>query len=269
MMSHSSDARGKIALVSLALLLCVVPSALAQDSQRIIHVYVALCDNEHQGIIPVAAKLGNGDDPENNLYWGALYGVKTFFKRSEDWKLISSEKNLSDTILERCVFEHKTGKAFLVADAYRGSEIKKAIADFLDSASGRNKKTLSVKEGSKIIQIQLGEDAQLVAYVGHDGLMDFQLEVYPAGINEYGPDVIILACKSKQFFSEPLRKAKAKPLLWTTGLMAPEAYTLKSAVDAWITGESPQEVRMRAAKAYQHYQKCSSNAAMNLLVTGW
>jgi hypothetical protein len=52
----------------------------AQEAPRVVHAFVALCDNKHQGIVPVPAILGNDDDPKNNLYWGAMYGVKTFFK---------------------------------------------------------------------------------------------------------------------------------------------------------------------------------------------
>jgi hypothetical protein len=33
-----------------------------------VHVLVALCDNEHQGIVPVPKKLGNGSDIAGNLY---------------------------------------------------------------------------------------------------------------------------------------------------------------------------------------------------------
>ena len=58
-----------------------VQARIDQDHQRgapvVVHVVVALCDNEHQGIVPVPATLGNGQDPRNNLYWGALYGVRT------------------------------------------------------------------------------------------------------------------------------------------------------------------------------------------------
>ena len=35
---------------------------------RTIHVFVDLCDNEHQGVVPVPEILGNGDDPANNLF---------------------------------------------------------------------------------------------------------------------------------------------------------------------------------------------------------
>jgi hypothetical protein len=51
--------------------------------------------------------------------------------------------------------------------------------------------------------------------------------------------------------------------------MAPEAYTLTSAIDGWILNESSEEIRARAAKAYHQYQKCGLRAAENLFVTGW
>jgi hypothetical protein len=51
--------------------------------------------------------------------------------------------------------------------------------------------------------------------------------------------------------------------------MAPEAYTLKSALDGWILGESADEIRERAASAYDRYQHCGIKEAHRLLVTGW
>jgi hypothetical protein len=50
--------------------------AFGQSPRRVVHVFVALADNQHQGIVPVPAKLGNGDSPLTNLYWGATFGVK-------------------------------------------------------------------------------------------------------------------------------------------------------------------------------------------------
>jgi hypothetical protein len=51
--------------------------------------------------------------------------------------------------------------------------------------------------------------------------------------------------------------------------MAPEAYTLKSALDAWILGENNEQIRERAAAAYDKYQKCGLNPARRLMATGW
>jgi len=51
--------------------------------------------------------------------------------------------------------------------------------------------------------------------------------------------------------------------------MAPEAYTLKAALDAWIAGEPDSAIRDSAAAAYAQYQRCSLAAARRLFVSGW
>ena len=245
----------------------LVSAAAAQDSAlRSVHVFVALADNQSQGIIPVPAKLGNGEDPEHNLYWGSAYGVKTFFSRSADWERIACGEKPKSEVLERCVFKHRAANVYLVADAYRGREIRQAILDFLSSAAGDDPEMATVPGATKIPS---RGGANLVAYIGHDGLMDFQLQQFPRKKNEAHRDAIVLACASKQFFREPVRASGAYPLVWTTGLMAPEAYTLKSALDGWIAGEDNEQVRDRAAGAYDKYQKCGFRAAHRLLVSGW
>ncbi len=251
--------------------LFVAPGAVAaQDSElRTVHVFVALADNQSQGIVPVAAKLGNGEDAERNLYWGSAYGVKTFFARSADWARISCGEKPKAEVLERCVFKHRAANVYLVADAYRGREIRQAILDFLDSAAGDGAETLSVPGASGTLKLPIRGGANLVAYIGHDGLMDFRLSQFPHKRNDAHRDAVILACASKQFFAEPVRASGAYPLLWTTGLMAPEAYTLKSALDGWIAGESNEQICDRAAGAYDKYQKCGFRGAHRLLVSGW
>jgi hypothetical protein len=66
-----------------------------------------------------------------------------------------------------------------------------------------------------------------------------------------------------------LKTSGAYPLLWTTNLMAPEAYTLKSAIDGWINRESGEQIRERAAMAYDKYQRCGLRGARRLFATGW
>src|SRR5882672_9922836 len=102
----------------------------------VVHVFVALADNEHQGIVPVSASLGNGDNPKTNLYWGAAFGVKTFFLKSKDWEVISETKDPAPRILDRIIFKKKDRDVFIVADAYQGKEIAQATWDFLEAASG-------------------------------------------------------------------------------------------------------------------------------------
>jgi len=51
--------------------------------------------------------------------------------------------------------------------------------------------------------------------------------------------------------------------------MAPEAYTLKSALDGWMEHESNEQIRQRAAGAYDKYQKCGLRGAQRLFASGW
>lgn len=231
---------------------------------KTIHVFVALCDNKFQGIVPVPAKIGNGQDPNNNLYWGCGYGVRSFFRNSKEWKLIKIQK--PDTIkLERLIFKHVTKNYYLVADAYDGQYIKQCTREFLYSCSGQLKDTIHVNRTA----IGICGNSNLVAYIGHDGLMDFQLGESFKNADGKKRDCIILACISKSYFAPHLKSTKAYPLVWTTGLMCPEAYTLHDAVSGYINNESKEQIRTKAAQAYSKYQKCSEKAAKNLLVTGW
>lgn len=220
-------------------------NAAAGSGRRRVHVYVALADNKSQGIVPVPAKLGNGDDHANNLYWGAMYGVKTWLKKSGNWELIFTFAKPEAWVLERCVFRHKTEDILLTADAYRGSETKRAVLDFLAAAGGAG-------------------DADLAVYVGHNGLMDFTLRADAVKGKAKGTDAMVLACKSKSYFVPWLTRLQADAVLLTTGLMAPEAYTLEAAVESWIEGEPADRTRERAAVAYNKYQRCGMAGARRL-----
>lgn len=234
---------------------------------KMIYVVVALCDNVNQGIVPVSAALGNGDDPARNLYWGARYGVKTFYGRSRDWQLVEAVLGPAPKVLERLVFKHRRADALLVADAYRGAEIRQATADFLSAASGQSPAAVTFK--GKTYGLARGARSHLVAYVGHNGLMDFRLAHHPEARDASTRDAVVLACASKNYFAEALRRAGARPLLWTTNLMAPEAYVLVAAVAGWLANEDGEAVRLRAAKAYHSYQNCGLKAARNLFASGF
>ena len=244
-------------------------SVVAEPSPRVVHVFVALADNQHQGIIPVPPALGNGRDPQRNLYWGAAYGVKTYFKASQDWELVWSGRGAKDAILERCVFKSRTNDVYLVADAYEGSQIRQAVTDFLSAAAGVAKEKVSFKMRSVEASMAIAGDADLVVYIGHDAFMDFQIPPIAAAKGDKRRQTIILACVSKAYFAPYIRQTGAEPLLWTTGLMAPEAYTLKAALDGWIAHEDDEAIRRRAAQAYDRYQKCGARAALKLFATNW
>jgi len=244
----------------------------ARNSVPVIHVFVALCDNVNQGIVPVSPSLGNGDNPGTNLYWGAAFGIKTFFGKNKDWQPAlpsgSSAKSPA-VVLDRVVYRHRKSGAFLVAEAYRGSHIRQATEDFLAAAAGTPGESLTVSLDGKDLELHLGGSAQVLAYIGHNGLMDFQLSSVPKRHDDETRETIILACASKGYFADSLRTTGARPLLWTTNLMAPEAYSLSAALDGWLKHETDEQIRLRAAKAYSTYQRIGLRGASGLFATGW
>lgn len=264
---------GWVAALGVLLALILAPMTAQAQAPRLIEVYCALADNVHQGIVPVPASLGNGQRAASNLYWGALYGLKSYFKRSKEWRLISCVRPVKGPMLELCLFKHRRHQAYLLARAYDGRYIKQAIYDFLAVAAGGAAKAPSGGWGIKAPASVSFVRPDLVAYVGHNGLMEYPLPDLPKRkpMSPAPPprQAIILACAAKPLFGPWLKAVGADPLIWTTGLMAPEAYTLHDALGAWLANAPRARIRTAAAAAYHRYQRCGLKAAKRLLVTGY
>ena len=59
----------------------------------------------------------------------------------------------------------------MIADAYKGSEIETSIKDYLNAATGNYRENIEI--GSD--QLQIGDSANVLVFVGHNGLMDFDV----------------------------------------------------------------------------------------------
>ncbi len=231
----------------------------------IVRVFVPLCDNEYQGIVPVSKALGNGQNPSSNLYWGAMYGLKTYFKRAKQWKLKASERPNNKAILERVIFEHVGNPSvYLIADAYDGSQMKACLQDFFTTASGSPQADIYLDE----TLITANGHADLVVFNGHNGLMDVSVSA-PLNADGVARDAAVIACVSKNYFTDQLLKTKAYPLVMTTQFMAPEAYVLEGIVNHWLQQQSAKKIHLEAAKAYHQYQKCGLNGAKRLFFSGY
>lgn len=237
----------------------------------VVHIVVALCDNEHQGIVRVPAHLGDGKNPRGNLYWGAMYGLKSYFQRSVGWSRIEASVSVDARVLERVVLtaqverEGADAEVYVVADAWDGAEIEAAIRTFLDIAGARSEEEIEVTRGSERVTIFAGGSAHVQVFVGHNGLMDFDLAPSdPLPRRSIPASSVVLACVSEAYFRERLQAMGAHCLVLTTGLMAPEAYTLDAVLRSWIGGQSVEAVLGSAAEANHRYQNCGARAARRL-----
>ena len=244
---------------------------LAAGRPIVVHVVVALCDNQNQGIVPVPKHLGNGQDPNSNLYWGALYGVRTFFPRRGGWTALPVDGQTNTEIRERLVFFREVTRGdgvvpvYIVAEAWDGAEIKSAIGRFFEIASGVGTEQVSFRRGSKQATISAGGSAHLVAFVGHNGLMDFSFRGTAERMpRQVASSSIVLACASKPYFLDLLRGVGSHPCCsrLDSWHRRPTRWTLRS--DLRAQGGSVAAVRDAAATAYHAYQRCGRQAARNL-----
>jgi hypothetical protein len=246
----------------LLLLLLISPCAAAE---RVVHIFVALADNASQGIERVPPKIGNGDDPELNLYWGCDDGVRAVFSRSKIWKRVAATDPDGDgPILQRLVFFNSGANAWLVADGYRGKEIKQCLTDYLAALAGTLKAEAVVGERT----VSAGGAADFIAYAGHDGLMEFQLETPAAAEGLKPKTAIALCCVSRKFFAGHFEVLQVEPLLMTTQLMYPAAQVLHESINGWLAGKDGRACLQLAAAAYARNQKISQKAAAGVFSTG-
>lgn len=204
-----------------------------------VHVVVALCDVATQGVVPPAdVSQCDAQRRERNLYWGALYGVKTHLKRS-GWKPRPAEAAPGAGVVERVVFDARiAGKdVVVVADAF--AVMGDALAAFFAEAGGH---------------VSSGAVADLIVFVGHDGLMEQAVPVL-APPKEGRRTVAVFACLSERYFGEALRRSGAHGLVVTRDLLAPEGYLTDALVRAFAAGAADEDVVEDVARAYQRFQK--------------
>ena len=92
------------------------------------------------------------------LILGAAFGVRTYFRKTGEWKELSHQANLSAYILERSILYSATGNTYSIAGAFRGKEIKQAITDFFQASTGSQQKPPIALTGpdGKPIQLNRG-----------------------------------------------------------------------------------------------------------------
>lgn len=237
-----------VALCSLFITGSLMAEPLPAGPGKQVAVFVALCDNEHQGIAPVPAKIGNGFIPAQNLYWGCSDALPKVMRASRDWgrpQYFTAYDGRQDAVLEAVVCTRADKAATVYAFAYRGDSIEACMLDFEAAvASSRY---------------------DLVAYIGHNGLMDVELpEPTPADSKS---DVVVLCCMSDEWFSERILRMGARPVLMTRQFMYPAGQVLTEALAAWLKSPSSNRaIHDAAARAYAKNQGISVKAAAGVFV---
>ena len=218
--------------------LCLAESIFAAPKK--VAVFVALCDNASQGILPVPARIGDGNKPADNLYWGCTDGFAGCFGSSKAWKLVKKEALEDKRVFERRVYLNSAADVEVTAEAWKGSEIKACLTAFEAALISGNH--------------------DLCAFIGHNVLMDAEVPA-PSKKALKPCDAIVLCCMSDSYFRPRLESSGVRPILLTSQLMYPGSFLLRDTLPVWAKGGSLEKIREAAATAYAKNQKISVKAA--------
>jgi hypothetical protein len=226
------------------LLLFVMMGASLRGETKKIGVFVGLCDNKTQSIAKVNARIGDGDQANANLYWGCSDGLKSYFQASQKWKRIDADTSTGDArILERLKFQHVKHDTVLVAEAWRGANLRECYEAFqLAAVSGTY---------------------DFVVFLGHNVLMDAPVALPSRPASRPTP-VLVLCCKSERYFRARLEAMGVTPLLLTRQSIYPGAFLLHDALESWLAGGTVTDIRTAAGKAYAKNQNISLKAALGV-----
>jgi hypothetical protein len=242
---------------------------LAAGKPLVVEVHVPLCESS---IIACGnAKLGDGDNPDTNLYWSTTPGFGEWFaRRGSGWKRVlkqTADATGDKDVLAVHVYRRsidtpsawrKRGvpKHFeldIVVHGWRGKAIDRALAAYADDVSGKGTRALVLADNSKLAA---GGSAQLVAFVGHNRLMDLDKFEWPdPGAAVKG--TIAIACDTAPYMKREVPAATRVPLLMTSDLLFANAAPLEAAVLAFATGGGYAQIRTDATTAYAGVQNAT------------
>lgn len=231
----------------------------------VVEVHVPLCDSS---IIACGnAKLGDGDNPATNLYWSTTPGFGEWFARKgSGWKkLLATEETGDRDVLALHVYRRelatpaawrkrgapRTLVVDLVIHGWRGKAIDRALAAYAADVSGQGEREVALPDGTKLAA---GGAAQLVAWVGHNRLMDLDKFEWPTpGKRAIG--AVAIACETSPYMKHELSAATRVPLLMTEDFLFANAAPLEAAVLAFAAGGGYPQIRRDATQAYADVQK--------------
>lgn len=234
----------------------------------VVQAHVPLCDNR---IIRCGRYgLGDGDNPDKNLYWATSGGFRGWFGREKSgWKLVHKGPHKHRDILEVMVWRRrfqatrewrKRGvesafDVYVVVFAWRGSAIGLAMDAYADDLFATVPRVVELADGTVV---RAGGAAHIVAYVGHNGWMDVDSYTWPKGSHggaaETAPmptkGTIAVACITADYLAKDVVSQARVPLLMTRTLLFAGAHSFEGAVSAFARARSLARIRRAAISAY-------------------
>lgn len=247
-----------------------VAADLSAGRPLVVQVHVPLCDNR---VIPCGNdRLGDGDDPNRNLYWATSGGFRGWFgRKGSGWSEVYRATDPEPDVLEVRVWRRELAASgalrargargrvpiYVVAYAWRGTAIARAMQAYASDLFGAKPRRIALAGGDTLAA---GGAARLVAFVGHNGWMDVGDFAWPAPPKDAArKGTIAIACITEDYLVPAVPGETRVPLLFTRSLLFAGAHALEGAVSAFGRGGDLAAIREGAVTAYASGQGKSAS----------
>lgn len=244
-----------------------IAADLARGEPLRVRVYVALCDNDSQGIAPVKNRaICNGDDPARNIYWGTGGGLHGFARKA-GYQVATRESFIGGDIAERVTWHKRFSpgvalrqrgvrdplRVELTGIAYRGARIAVAMHDFVRA-------------------VHEDRAPHLVGYIGHDYILDIDSTASLRALarNEIAPakGVFALSCFGHRYIRPLITRSDASILALNKHLTYPGAWTVGGMIEAIAEGADASGIVKLAAERFAAAMKKSPGAIRRSIAYG-
>jgi len=241
-----------------------IAADLAAGRPLVATVYVALCDNDSQGIVKVRnPRICRGDDPDRNLYWTAAGGLAATLRQAK-WRQVQERRPADGAIAIESVWHKRLpvghplrergapadADVYVVGLAYRGRHIGDAMADYLRAVNDDAGDRQAIGEHS----LAAGGHSHVVGYIGHNYFYDVD-DPGPLLALVRGPSLLhkgtfALACTGHRLIRPAIVRPNAHILLLNRTLGFPGAWTAEAMVTAVAGGLDARAIHRAAATAF-------------------
>jgi hypothetical protein len=245
-------------------------------------IYVALCDNDNQGIVKVKnRRICQGDTPEHNLYWAAAGGLWATLARAH-WQQLAMTRFDDGALAVKAVWRKRftPGGALrargvrepfdvvVVGLGYRGSRIRTAMMDYLRAVNTDH----VGPSAAGAADAWAGGKSHVVGYIGHDYFYDVDdagpLLAQNQGDSVLHKGVFALACTGHRLIRPAIQRCNAHIFLLNRTLGFPGAWAAEAILAAVAEGEPMRTIHRRAATAFAQGQGISLAASLGAFAYG-
>jgi hypothetical protein len=226
-------------------------------------------------------RICRGDDPDQNLYWATAGGLAATL-RAAGWRRLAIEHFATGDLAVRAIWRKHLASggelrargapagvdAYIVGLGYRGSEIRKAMTDYLQAVNRDDEHTWEVAD----VRLRAGGLSQIVGYIGHDYFYDVD-DARPLLALRNGDGVLhkgtfALSCTGHRLIRPAIRRGNAHILILNRTLGFPGAWTAEAIVTAIVAGRDARAIHRQAAAAFARGQGVALATALGAFAYG-